>query len=311
MTRISTPDSWSSALLNLMNAQQSQNDAQTQVNTQKVATSLGGFGRESETLTAFGSAQAKLKGFITVSKAVDSRLTTQDTAFSEIAGAAQGARQNITDAIAAGRADALMQAIQQQFQGAVDGLNMQHEGQYVFGGGRLDAPPTSATTLGDLTAAPSIGSLFQNGQFKTASKLDDSTTVQTGYLASDVGTNLFAAFQAIQAYDQGPNGPLSGQLTQAQKDFLASQIPVFEAANTEVTNYQAQNGALQKRVETHITSQSNQSDTLTSLIGDKTNVDMATALTKLAQAQQAVQASAQVLASLRSSSLLNLLSSGQ
>jgi flagellar hook-associated protein 3 FlgL len=311
MTRVSTGQGWNSALLNLMNAQQAQNDAQTQVSTQKIATDLKGYGRQSETLTAFNSAQARLQGYITAGKAIDARLTTQDTALNQIADATQGGRQAITDAIAAGSGQSLMLSIQQQFQQAVDGLNTQHQGEYVFSGGRTDQPPTTAVNLSDLTAAPSTASLFDNGQLKTASKIDDATTVQTGFLASDVGTNVFDAFKAIQAYDQGPNGPLTGSLTQTQKDFLSSQLAVFDAAATGVTNFAAQNGSLQKRIEDHVASQSAQSDSLSTMIGDSSSVDMATALTKLSQAQQAVQASAQVLASLKNSSLLNLLSTSQ
>lgn len=308
MNRISTADSWNSALLNLMTAQQSQNDAQNQVATGKIASDLSGFGQTSETLTAMQGAQTRLQGFIASGDTVSARLTTQDTAFTEVSTAGTSARQAITDALASGSGTGLMQSIQQYYQQAVDGLNTQNNGVYVFGGGRSDVPPVNASTLSALNAAPSVASVFQNGSLKTSSQLDGSTTVQTGFLASDVGTDLFAAFKSLEAFDQGPGGPLTGQLTQAQTTFLQSQLAGFDTANTEVTNYQAANGGLQKSVAAHVTAQQAQSDSLTSLIGDKTNADMATALTKLTQAQQSVEASAQALASLKNSSLLNFLS---
>ncbi len=310
MTRVSTAGGWNSALLNLMDAQQRQNDAQTQVSTQKIATDLKGFGRGAETLAAFKTAASRLDGFIQGGQAVSQRLTTQDSAMNETADAAQAARQAITDALASGRGDSLMLELQQQFQTAVDGLNAQHQGRYLFGGGRSDQPPVTATSLSDLTAGPPISSLFKNDQQKAGSRLDDATTVTTGFLASDMGTSLFAAFQTVQAFSQTPAGNFSGTLTQTQRDFLEAQLATFDSAHSDLVNYAAQNGSLQKRVEAHVKGQQAQADSLTTLIGQRTDVDMATALTQLQQAQQAVQASAQVLASLKNSSLLNLLSAG-
>ena len=51
----------------------------------------------------------------------------------------------------------------------------------------------------------------------------------------------------------------------------------------------------------------NQADTLTGMVGGITDVDMADAVTRLEAAKLAVQASAQVFASLQNSSLLNYL----
>jgi flagellar hook-associated protein 3 FlgL len=307
MTRIATADGWNSALLNLMRAQQSQFDAQKQVSTQKVADDLKGFGRGSETLTAMRSSQARLNGFIQAGESVKARLATQDSALNQVGDAAQGARQAITEALASGRGEGLMSALQQQFQAAVDGLNARHNGRYVFGGGLTDQQPVTASTLSDLTVPPAVSSLFQNDQLKSASQIDEATTVQTGFLASDLGTDLFNAFKAIQAYDTGPSGPLNGQLSDTQRAFLQGALASFDTAHTELIDAAAQNGSLQKRVDTHLGAQKDQADALEGMVGQKTDVDLATAITKLEQAQQAVQASSQMLASLRNVSLLDYL----
>ena len=78
-------------------------------------------------------------------------------------------------------------------------------------------------------------------------------------------------------------------------------------SHDDLVDRAAENGAMQKRVDSHITAQSAQADSLESLIGDRTDVDMAEALTKLQQSQLAVQASAQVLATLKDMSLLDVL----
>ena len=200
-----------------------------------------------------------------------------------------------------------MQTLQTQYQQVVGGLNSQSNGVYIFGGGTTQ-PPVSVTSLSGLTALASPPTAaFQNGQFASSARIDQSTTIQTGMLANNVGTSLLTVFQNIAAYDAGPNGPLTGQLTTAQMSFLQSQISAFDTANTSVTSYQAQNGDAQQTVTNAITDQQNQSTTLQNMIGNSTDVNMATALSNLSQAQNAVSASAQVLASLQSNSLLKYL----
>ena len=305
MTRVSTGEGWNSALLNLMNAQQRQFDAQNRVSSEKVATDLKGYGRSSETLTAFKSAQARLNGFVANGEAVASRLTSQDLGLTSLADSADGARQAINDALASGRGDALMVDLEGRFQAAMDALNAKHEGRFLFSGGRTDTKPVNADTLSDLTAAPTVASLIVNDGLKAASRLDDFTIVETGFLANELGTDVMEAFKAVQAFHE--TTPFTGELTDAQRTFLAGITASFQAAHEDATNAAARNGSLQTRVDTHVTSQKDQADSLTEIIGKRTDVDMAEAITKLQQAQLSVQASAQVIAQLRGVSLLDLL----
>ena len=53
--RISTSDGWTTALNNLQTAQQSQQTADTQVSTGKIATNLEGFGSTSEVIASYQS----------------------------------------------------------------------------------------------------------------------------------------------------------------------------------------------------------------------------------------------------------------
>lgn len=307
MTRVSTADGWSSALMNLMNAQSRLFDAQNQVSTTKIATDLKGYGRSAESLTAFKSAQARLSGFVANGEAVASRLQSQDLALNTIADAADGARQGIAEALASGRGDALMIDLEGRFQQALDGLNAKHEGRFLFGGGRTDSSPVTADTLADLTAAATVDDLFTNDALKQASRLDDYTVVETGFLADELGRDLFDTFRQLKAFNDGPDGPFSGELTPAQRTFLEGLIGDFQSAHTATVNAAARNGSLQTRVESHVDSQKDQADALEGIIGKRTDVDMAEALTRLQQQQLAVQASAQVISQLKDVSLLTLL----
>lgn len=307
MTRISTADSYQSALLDLMRAQKRQSEAQKQVSTQKVADDLKGFGRASETITAFKSAHARIQGYIDVGGQVMQRLDTQDLAMQRVGDAADGARQDIAEALANGRLDGLMLDLQSRFSQAQDGLNFKHQGRYLFAGAQVDTPPVTADTLSDLTAVPTAADVFVNDQLKAVSRLDDASTLQTGFLADEIGGKLFDAFRQIQAYHEGPNGPLTGQMNDNQRAFLQGIVATFAAAHEDVLQTTAQNGALQQRVDNHLESQKDQSYAMEELIGERTDVDLAEAITALEQAQLAVQASAQVIGQLRNSSLLDIL----
>jgi flagellar hook-associated protein 3 FlgL len=238
---------------------------------------------------------------------IAAKLTTQDQALSAVADSATAVRQAIADALASGDAGVLMQQVSDQFGAAVSGLNAQFDGKYLFAGGKITTPPVSATQLSDLTSGPPIASFFQNDSLQVKAKLDDSTTVNTGQLASNLGTPMMAAFQALKAFDQGPNGPLNGQLTAAQQAFLTTQMSTWVGVATNLTNQTAQNGLVQKQVDDVAANLVTQQNTLTGMIGNITDADMAKAATDLSNAQLSVQATAKVLQALQSSSLLTLL----
>lgn len=307
MNRVSTFGNYQSALLNLMSAQTRGFEAQKRLSTEKVAHDLSGYGRGAETLTALKSAQARIEGFIQTGEAVAGRMTTQALAFDRVASGADGARQAIAEAIAAGRADGLMLEMQAYFQSAQDGLNTKHQGRHLFAGGDTENPPVTVGTLADLAAAPDVASVFANDRLATVSRLDESTTIQTGFLADEVGAELFQIFRDIQDYHTGPDGPIDGPIDDDMRDFLTTQLGRLRDAHAGIINVAASSGAIQARVDSILTSHDNQRVSLQQLIGDRTYADPAQAVTDLQMAQFSIQASAQVISQLQSTSLLNLL----
>ncbi|PLR25544.1 flagellin [Caulobacter zeae] len=306
MTRVSTSGNYGVMTSNLMLAQVRQNQIGEQVSSQKVASDLKGYSKNAEMLTAMKSAQAKIDGFLDQTKLVSNRLEMQDMGIERLANSATSAREAIANALAAGNATTLMQQLQNAFGDAVQGLNTKANGYYVFSGAKNDTATTTATTMADLTAAPSTASLFQNDQYVTTNRIDESTTVSTGVLGDALGTDLFDAFKQVQAYVDA-NGPFTGNLTDAQSTFLKGLLPSFDAAHKDLVTAQGKNGLNQKRFDDAQVSLQDQTDSLTVMIGGVVDVDMAEAVTRLQAAQLAVQASAQVFASLQNSSLLNVL----
>ncbi|PIC01195.1 flagellin [Caulobacter sp. X] len=306
MTRVSTVQNYNVMTSNLMRAQIRQSDVGAQVSSQKVATDLKGYAKNAEMLTAMRSTQARLDGLIDQSKLVTNRLQMQDTGLGKVADSTKAAREAIANALASGSAQTLMQQLQAAFGDVVQGLNTKSNGLYVFSGAKTDTETTSATSMADLTLAPTTASLFNNDQYIATNRIDEQTSAKTGVLGDAFGVPVFDAFKQIQAYVDA-NGAFTGKLNDTQVNFLKGLLPTFDSAYKGVVDVQGKNGVTQKRFETAHTDLQNQADLLTGMVGDIVDVDMADAVTRLESAKLAVQASAQVFSSLQQSSLLNVL----
>ncbi len=312
MTRVSTFGNYQSALLHLMNAQSRGEEAQNKVNTKKNATDLVGFGRQSETVIALKSSQTRIQSFIDTNKTLADRLTMQDLGLGRVADAATAGRQAIANAIAAGRVDGLMSEMETIFKMAQDGLNMKHQGKFLFSGGAVDQQavvlpnvPPGATDLEKLAVMPGVGGVFMNDQLKQSSVLDETVTMDTGFLASDAGQALFDVFRDLQILHQ--TDPMNGQMNDAQKTALTALMTRFETAAKDVVSIQAKNGSMQARVDSLLEAQETRKISIDTMLSGKTDANMAEAVTELEMAQIALQASAQVVSQLRQVSLLDYL----
>lgn len=307
MERISTASTYQSALLNILQGQNRQAAAQTQVSTGKVADDLKGYGVQADALIATRSLKSRIDAHLDNAKNLESTLDVQDQALGQLAASAQTARGAVAEALATGSADGLMNALQGALGEAADAINTNYQGRYLFAGGQSDTQPVGQLNLSDLTAAPTIASLFNNDQLAIDSRLDDKLTVQSNFLASDLGTPMLQALKAVAALDQGPLGPLTGNLTAAQTSALQGMLSSFDQASDGLNEAQAQNGGVQNRVASIKTSLEDRQTALAGVLGNITDVDMAAAVSKLQLAQTALQASARVFAGLSGSSLLNVL----
>jgi len=311
--RVSTLGNYSAILQNLMQTENAETVAENKVSSQKNGSTLKDFAPQAETLSAMQSVDARITNYQSQNTIISAKLSTQDQALTSVSDSATAVRQAIADALGSGDATSLMEEVQSQFSTSVSSLNTQFDGKYLFAGGQVNTAPVSASQLTDLTAGsppgplPSVSGFFQNDNLQVQAKLDDSTTVTTGQLASTLGTPMMTAFQAIQAFNDGPNGPLTGTLNATQQAFLTSAMSSWQGIATNLTGAAAQNGLVQQQVATVNSNLTTQQTTLTGMIGNITDADMAQAATDLSNAQLSLQATAKVLQALQSSSLLTLL----
>lgn len=306
VTRVSTSGSYSAILSNLQAAQQRQAVANAQVSSEMKGTNLKDYAKDAEMLTAMRSVQSRLQVYGEQTTVIADKLATQDQALNQVADAAQSVRQAIAEALAGGRADALMEELGAQFKNVVGGLNFRHAGKYLFSGGQVDTKPVTAEQLSDLTAiSATVPGFFQNDEFKATAKLDDSNVVTTGFLAEEMGTDMMTAFTALQAFHEAT--PLTGTLTPAQRTFLETQLATWDGLRGVATNTAALNGQVASRVDKVKANVEDRAITIEGVLGDITKVDMSEAVSRLQQAQVSVQAAAQVFVALQQTSLLNLL----
>src|SRR5436305_1857878 len=138
VNRISTAGNYGAVLADLMAAEARQVDAGNRVSTQKNGSDLKGYAQKAETLTAMQTVQSRLKTYQAQNDQIASRLTTQDQALSSVASAGTAVRQAIEDALASNNAGTLMQELAGQFQTAIQSMNAQYDGKYLFGGGQIN-----------------------------------------------------------------------------------------------------------------------------------------------------------------------------
>lgn len=308
VTRVSTVGNYSAVLQNLLASQAKQAEAGDQVSTQKNGKDLKDYARSAELLTGMRSVSSRIDVYTDQNKLISDKLETQNMALTQVMDAVDAARQAILDALGSDRADTLMEELGAQLRNAVEGMNARYGGKYLFAGGQVDTKPVTANQMADLTLPPGIiASFFQNDQYKTQAKLDDSTTVTTGMLASDIGTQLLTVMQTVQGFHEGVDGPFDGRLTDAQRTFLQTELANWDQTRQAITLDVGKNGLVQQRVDKVKDDLVERSNTLAGMMGDIVDADMAKAAVNLEAAQMAVQASAQVFLSLQQSSLLNFL----
>jgi flagellar hook-associated protein 3 FlgL len=306
MIRVSTASSYANMLANLTLAQARQDKAGTQVSSEKNAADLKGYAKQAEVLTAMRGVQTKVAGFLEQTSQLSGKLELQDAALTRVGDSATGARTAIANALAADDGTTIKQALSGFFNDAAGALNSTYDGRYIFAGGQTDTQPVATTSMAQLAAPATVAAQFQNDSRITTNRLDENTTMPTGFLASDLGDKFFTAMKAVQDYID-TNGDFSTPLSAAQKTFLTTQMGVFDGSVTDLTNATASNGLMQNRLESTRADLNARSDALDGMVGDITNVDMPAAISKLQQAQLSVQAAAQVFQSLSGSSLLALL----
>lgn len=298
----------SQSLLNeLMRAQRNMLETQTQIATGRKVDELKDAGAQASVLLAARAQDVRAQAYAATGTELSSRLEQQDILLSGFADAAAQVRQTIMDAVAANSGAGLMERLDGLFQSAVQALNTKAGSMYLFGGIRTDVPPVNVTTLEQLRTAPTLAGVFENAAVPLSAAVDEGQVLQYGFLANDVGQELFGILRAVAEFTN-LNGPFGPQLTGAQAAFLETQIGPAKTALENVSEVQARNGNNQQVLDDALARHKDIQIVAKRLVSDIEDVDIAEALARLSRDQLATQAATKVIADLSRISLLDYLS---
>lgn len=305
--RVATLMNSQAMLAALQRASSSMMEAQLQVTTGKKINEFKDQPADLGALMAARNADARTADFLASAKAIRSRLDLQDTHLEALQGAAADLKQTVMDAIANGSGTAMRAELEGAFGRIASILNTQVDGKYIYSGTRQDVPPVTVNSLDELLALPAVADAFQNNAVAQTGRIDSNQVITFGRLADELGGPVFDMLRQIAAYDGGPNGPFAADLTQDQTAYLTGIIPQLTAASEGVTNQLAANGIAYQSAKSAVERHGDARSTLATMIADIEDVDMAEAITKLNNAQIALQASAKTFATVQGLSLLDYL----
>ncbi|MEO5958833.1 MAG: flagellin [Opitutaceae bacterium] len=181
------------------------------------------------------------------------------------------------------------QLIEQAFQVA----NTRFNGDYIYGGTAVDAPPLTATRALD----GKIASVVYNGNAAQASiPLSEATSITPGTTGAtnlglrDFVRNLVALRDALTSGNTATVATVQVTLAQSE-DLLISAV--------------ADNGGIQTRIEASRAQQADRTLSLDALVSAETDADLPSTIVKLNQSQTAYQAALQSAANIMRLSLLD------
>lgn len=307
MSRVSSFGHHQVMLNALLNNQSKLFSTQKQINTGKKTDEFRGIAGEAQTLLSAKSMKNRTEGYLATLKDVQRKLTTNDINLKAMEQAADDLRQTIVEGMGLEKAVAFDEALQQAVSVILNAINANIDNVYIFGGSRTNTPPVAALTLADLVAAPDAASLFQNDGVQLTSRIGDNVEMTYGVLASDVAVDLLTSLKALADFNAGPDGPIDGPLTPAQRAFLETELANLVAGIDTVRSITAQNGLRQNRAEAMEVNQIETNDFLEVFVSDIEDVNIAEALMRINMDQLALEASYRIMAELGRMSLVNFI----
>jgi flagellar hook-associated protein 3 FlgL len=295
-------------LAQIMQASAALGKSQEQVASGKVSSDYAGIGDKTAMLEAARSASTRTDAYQSVTQAALNQVDMQDTQLTAVSGLADQLRQAITKAVADNDASTLMASAAGIFDQLAQILNSQDaNGNYIYGGNKDNTPPVAVDSLSDLASLSSAGDAFANGTVARSVTVADGETVKIGVLASDAGQQLMQTLKAVVDFNAGATGNFGTGLTQAQSDFLSTEIGSATAASQSVNTLAAVNGQTYAQLQDASDRQQSLSTLYKGFVSDLQDVDMGEAISRLNQNQVALQAALQVTSQLHQISLLNYL----
>lgn len=305
MTRISDLGFQQILLSSFQRAQGAAQDRQIQLATGKISDRYSGIGISTAQLLSAEGVVERATAYERAAAVAASRLSTQEAALTTVADSVAALRQQFIVTIANGAAELLGPQVATEAQRIIGALNTNFGGVYVFGGVDGTVPPAAAASLSDIAAASDPAVLLQNAARQRLT-VEEGTNVDGGASAQDIGADLFRLLKEI-ADAPAALGPFTGNLTQAQSDFLAQKMVELDAISDTLYTELGQNGIAQKQTEDASVRNTQRRDLAEVVSSELEDVDLAEVVARLNQDRVAIEAAAKALSQASELSLLNFL----
>lgn len=306
MPRISSAMIPAASLSDIARAQQQLVEAARQSSAQTRASDLKGYGREAQTLVSAQRLVARTEGFKATARELTTRMQIQDVALGRAGEAVSKLKEDLFQNVSLESGEGVRAQLEEAFAVIKDAMNTNLGGRYLFGGVLNDRPPITSNSLTDLAANP-LADAMEEGADPQLMRIEENRTVPAGLVADDVISLAMASLKRLAEMDEGPDGPFGGDLTDAQKQAITSELTSLSQAFDHILSRQSENGRLAKDVDNASTRLTSQLNALDEAVGGIVNVDLAEVAVRLNQAQFAYESSASIFNVLRNLSLLNVL----
>ncbi len=309
MTRVSTAGQNQLLIVDVLRQQERLFDTQKQVTSGTKSREYQGIAADVATLSGAKTVRSKAEQFLKTNLELERVTEVQNLSLQGVVDVADNLRETLIKALNVGSGIGLRDTIDALYNEAVNFLNVQENGRFVFGGTRTDVEPVNAHTPAELEAlgASNAALAFDNNQIKAQARVDESLTVTYGVLADEVAGDLFQLFQDLMIYATGTPSSFSNPLSNADRSFILGKIGQANAAFDTANAAQAQHGVAMKTIEEAQLRHENELAFINQFIADLEDTDIGEAVTRLNQDQLALESSFRVFSQLNQLSLLNFI----
>lgn len=300
-TRVSGALSFDRATQDLKSVSQDLQNLQRQMSGNK-AHDLKTFGGGASLVVSARSALAETNARQEVANMAQARLMAQDTALTRAHDVVDMFRDRALSAAVQGNGVGLRDALNYAVGDLVGALNLEWDGQYVFGGDRNTTPVAQITADMLTTVNP-----FQTVGTPATLQLGDGQRVPLGESADTFAAKAFEAMKQIRLL-MGPDGTgLNGQLDNAMVASIETIVGSLEEARADISAAGVRNGESKRAVDAALERLEARDIALQKTLGDRTDADLAEVAIQLSQKQSQYEAIAKVIGELRDLNLLNYL----
>lgn len=317
MTRVATFAQSQNLIEQVLRNQRNLNDAQVKVASGRRAQEFADLPRETGALLGAKSVAARTEGYLQGNREVAQRLDLYNAALGELAGIADGLREDVIKAVNLNSGVGFIDKLKNHFERAAALLNTRYQNSYIFAGSRTDTPPVNQSTAAGFLALGSAGAVFANNDRKTSVQVDETQTLEIGMVADDAASPLMSALYRILQFNAGtlpagagafgPAGAFSDPLTANQRDFLVAEFGNLVAGVQGARAAEAQNGVRMQAIDQLMERQEGDLAFLKRFAAGIEDVDITEAVTRLKRDEIALEASLSVTARIGRLSLLDFI----